>query len=97
LIKMLSTPVVWGKEYEMKKSLLLGALLLVALTSGCSSRGGSAAGGALGGAAVGAGAYEFSAHRQMQQLEDDYRAGKINKQEYEIRKNQIQKGSILQK
>ena len=81
----------------MKKSLLLGTLLLAALTSGCSSRGGSAAGGALGGAALGTGAYEFSAHRQMQQLEDDYKAGKINKQEYDIRKDQIKKGSLLQR
>lgn len=64
--------------------------------SGCASRGGSAAGGALGGAAVGVGAYEYNAHRQLQQLEDDYKAGKVNKQEYDIRKNQIEKGSILQ-
>ena len=81
----------------MKKSLLLGSMLLVALMSGCETRGGSAAGGALGGAALGAGAYEFSAHRQMQDLEADYKAGRINKQEYDIRKNQIEKGSIFQK
>lgn len=81
----------------MKKLLLLASLVLVVSMSGCSSRGGSAAGGALGGAAVGAGAYEFSAHRQMQQLDADYKAGRINKQEYNIRKDQIQKGSILQR
>ena len=76
----------------MKKLLLLGTLLFVALTSGCNSR---TAGGALGGAAVGAGAYEYNVHRQMQDLEADYKAGKINKQEYQIRKDQIQKGSVL--
>lgn len=81
----------------MKKSYVIGALLLVALTAGCSSRGGSAAGGALGGAAIGAGAYEYNAYRQMQQLDQDYKAGKMNKQEYEIRKNQIEKGSLFQK
>jgi len=81
----------------MKKLLLLVTMLLLASTSGCASRGGSAAGGALGGAAVGAGAYEYSAHRQMQELEADYKAGRINKQEYNIRKDQIQKGSILQR
>lgn len=80
----------------MKKLLLLGTLILVA-SSGCSSHGGSAAGGALGGAAVGAGAYEYSAHRQMEQLEADYKAGRMNKQEYEIRKDQIRKGSVLQR
>ena len=71
--------------------------LLAALVSGCASHEGSAVGGALGGAAVGVGAYEYSAHRQMQQLDADYKAGKINKQEYDIRKNQIEKGSLLQK
>jgi hypothetical protein len=80
----------------MKKLLLLGSLILVA-ASGCSSHGGSAVGGALGGAAIGAGAYEYSAHHQMQELENDYKAGRINRQEYNIRKDQIEKGSILQK
>ena len=80
----------------MKKFLLLAALLCVGL-SGCATRGGSAAGGALGGAALGAGAYEFNAHRQMEQLDADYKAGRINKQEYDIRKNQIEKGSLLQR
>jgi hypothetical protein len=82
-------------ELEMKKLLLVCTLILVASMSGCASRGGSAAGGALGGAAVGVGAYEYSAHRQMQQLEDDFKAGRINKQEYDIRRNQIEQGSLL--
>ncbi|HBG06514.1 MAG: hypothetical protein A2075_00585 [Geobacteraceae bacterium GWC2_58_44] len=79
----------------MKKLLLLGTMLFVGLASGCGSHGGSATGGALGGAAVGAGAYEYGAHRQMQQVESDYKAGRINKQEYDIRKDQIQRGSVL--
>ena len=81
----------------MKRIALLGAVLFVALAAGCETKGGSAAGGALGGAAVGVGGYEYSAHRQMQQIEDDYRAGRIDRREYEIRKNQIEKGSIFQK
>lgn len=79
----------------MKKLLLLGIILMAASTSGCASHEGSAAGGALGGAAVGAGAYEYNVHRQMQKLEDDYKAGRINKQEYNIRKDQIERGSVL--
>lgn len=79
----------------MKKLLVLGTLLVVPLMYGCSSRGGSAAGGALGGAAVGAGAYEYNVHRQMQDLESDYKAGRINRQEYNIRKDQLEKGSVL--
>jgi hypothetical protein len=53
----------------------------------------------LGGAAVGAGAtgagYEIQAYRQMQQLEEDYKAERISRKEYESRKAQIEKGSIL--
>lgn len=79
----------------MEKIILLFALLSLAIASGCASREGSAVGGALGGAAVGAGAYEYSSHRQMQQLEDDYKAGRIDKREYDIRKDQIKRGSIL--
>lgn len=81
----------------MKKLLLIVTAMSLALASGCASREGSAVGGALGGAAVGVGAYEYSAHRQMKQLEDDYKAGRIDRSEYEIRKNQIEKGSILQR
>lgn len=78
----------------MKKMLTMLALVAVAAT-GCASREGSAVGGALGGAAVGAGAYEYSSHRQMQDLERDYKAGRIDKREYDIRRSQIEKGSIL--
>ena len=81
----------------MKKLLLLFAVVPFAFAAGCESRAGSAVGGALGGAAVGVGAYEYSAHRQMEQLDADYKAGKINKREYEIRKDQIEKGSLFQK
>jgi hypothetical protein len=53
----------------------------------------------IGGAAVGAGAtgagYEYQAHRQMQRLEDDYKNKKISREEYEDRKKQIEKGSII--
>lgn len=81
----------------MKRSAIYAVLFLASLSWGCSTRGGSAAGGALGGAAVGAGAYEYSAHRQMRQVEDDYRAGRIDKREYDIRRNQIERGSLLQR
>jgi hypothetical protein len=53
----------------------------------------------IGGAAVGAGAagagYEYQAHRQMQQLEEDYKNRKISREEYEDRKKQIEKGSLI--
>ena len=59
---------------------------------GCSGKfwGGAAAG------AVGAGAaYEIQNKRQMDQLEEDYKNGKITREEYEARKRQIEKGSIF--
>lgn len=53
----------------------------------------------LGGAAVGAGAtgagYEVQAYRQMQKLEEDYKAERISRKEYEARKKQIEAGSII--
>jgi len=51
-------------------------------------------GTALGVLGTGAG-YEIQAKRQMDRLDDDYRSGRIDRREYEIRKSQIEKGSIL--
>ena len=68
-------------------------LMTVLLTSGCSSAfwGGGATG------AVGAGAgYEFNANQQMKRLDDDLKAGRIDQDEYDIRKDQIKRDSLLQ-
>jgi hypothetical protein len=54
----------------------------------------------LGGAAVGAGAtgagYEIQAKRQLDQLEEDYRAGRISREEYLARRRQIEEQSVIQ-
>ncbi|HXV80212.1 MAG TPA: hypothetical protein VEG60_10070 [Candidatus Binatia bacterium] len=73
------------------KKLMLALVLMMALgQSGCAF---------LGGAAVGAlgtsGGYEYNAYSKMEQLEDDYKNEKISRAEYESRKSQIEKGSIL--
>jgi hypothetical protein len=44
--------------------------------------------------ATGAG-YEYNAKRQMDRLDDDLRAGRINRDEYNDRKRQIERGSII--
>jgi hypothetical protein len=44
--------------------------------------------------ATGAG-YEINANRQMDRLEDDLRNERISRQEYESRKQQIERGSII--
>jgi hypothetical protein len=78
------------KEVEMKKLMLVLVLMVALGQSGCAF---------LGGAAVGAlgtsGGYEYNAHSKMNQLEDDYKAERISRKEYEARKSQIEKGSIL--
>jgi hypothetical protein len=52
-----------------------------------------------GGAAVGAlgagGGYEYQAKRQMDRLEDDRKAGRISREEYQDRKQQIERGSLI--
>jgi hypothetical protein len=47
------------------------------------------------GAGAAGGGYEYQAYRQMQQLEEDYKNRRISREEYEDRKKQIEKGSII--
>jgi hypothetical protein len=77
-------------EVEMKKIMLALAFLMVLGQSGCAFLGGAAV-GALGTSA----GYEINAHSKMNQLENDYKAERISRKEYEARKSQIEKGSIL--
>lgn len=73
----------------MKKYLWL--VMLASLTQwGCEFLGGAA----VGGLATGAG-YEINANRQMDRLEDDYRRGRMSREEYQDRKRQVERGSIL--
>jgi len=73
----------------MKKYLLL--IMLASLTQwGCEFLGGAA----VGGLATGAG-YEINANRQMDRLEEDFRRERISRGEYEERKRQIERGSII--
>jgi hypothetical protein len=78
------------EEVEMKQLMLVLVMLVGLGQAGCEF---------IGGAAVGAGAtgvgYEYNAYRQMQQLEEDYKAERISRQEYEERKKQIEAGSII--
>jgi hypothetical protein len=74
----------------MNKVILAVALLVGLTQSGCAFLGGAA----LGSLATGAG-YEVNAHSQMEKLEADYKAERISRREYEARKAQIEKGSII--
>jgi hypothetical protein len=67
---------------------MVGALLAV----GCSTD--FWGGGATGAAGAGAG-YELNARRQIDKLDEDLRQGRINQAEYDIRKDQIRRGSLV--
>ncbi len=81
----------------MKGTMLVVILLAWFGLSACSSSWGSAGLGAIGGAAVGAGSYEYHMRTQMERVEQDYKDGKIEKSEYEIRMDQIKRDSFFQK
>ena len=79
------------------KKILLTAMLIFSLVicGSCESRWGSAGLGAAGGAVAAGGGYEYVIDREMKKVEQDYKDGKIDQREYEIRKDQIQRMSIL--
>ena len=74
----------------MKKLMLVLVIFAGLGQGGCAFLGGAA----LGAGATGAG-YEYQAYRQMEKLEADYKAERISRKEYESRKSQIEKGSII--
>jgi osmotically-inducible protein OsmY len=76
-----------------KRQFITAALLASSLGfGGCSPAfWGGAAAGVLG---TGAG-YEVQSKRQMDRLDDDLRSGRIERREYEQRKEQIERGSII--
>jgi hypothetical protein len=74
----------------MTKLMLILVLMLGVAQSGCAFLGGAAV-GALGTSA----GYEINAKSKMDQLEDDYKNEKISRREYEARKSQLEKGSII--
>jgi hypothetical protein len=76
----------------MKKAFYAVAICGALAQWGCSpSFWGGAAAGVLG---TGAG-YEYQAKRQMDRLEDDRKSGRISREEYQDRKQQIERGSVI--
>ena len=73
----------------MKKYILL--VLLASTTQWCCEFLGGAAFGCL---ATGAG-YGYNAKRQMDRLDEDLRNERISRREYEERRQQIERGSII--
>jgi hypothetical protein len=79
----------------MRRLVLLLMLLAMFMISGCGGKAGSAGLGAVGGAAIGAGGYEYHLKRQMNRVEEDFKEGRIDQREYEIRKDQIDRDSLI--
>ena len=75
----------------MNKSIGLMLILIGVAFAGCS--GAFWGGTGTGVAATGAG-YELRAREEMNRVESDYKNGKIDQKEYEIRKDQIKRGSL---
>jgi hypothetical protein len=72
--------------------LCLGLLFM----AGCSTKTGAGfLGGALGAGAAGGG-YELHLKNQKDRVEEDFKAKRIDKREYEIRMDQISRDSLLQ-
>ena len=67
----------------------------LATVTGCATKGGSAAAGAGGGAFGAAIGYELKAKHELKQLERDFERGKISEVEYEARKKQVKRGSLV--
>ncbi len=73
----------------MNAKLVLALVLSFAAMSACSTR------EVVSGAAGGAGGYELANKRAMDQLREDYEAGRINQDEYERRKEEIESRSAV--
>jgi hypothetical protein len=74
----------------MKK--MIPVVILGLVVCGCS---GKFWGGLAGGAAGTSAGYELKARQQIKALDDDLKSGRIDQKEYDIRKNQIERGSLV--
>ena len=76
----------------MNKVISLITIIALLGLVGCSGKFWAGAGGG----ALGAGAgYELNLERQMDRIEDDLRDGKIDQNEFDIRKSQIERDSLI--
>ena len=79
----------------MKKFTCVTVVVCALVFAGCSSNWGSAGLGAVGGAAASAGGYEYHLKKQKERVEKEFKDGTIDEREYEIRKDQIERDSLL--
>ena len=77
---------------SIQLSLSIAILAASLLAAGCSS---DSLGGAALGAGVVGGAYEYQNKQAIDDLERDYRDGRISRSEYSRRRNEIEDRSII--
>lgn len=78
----------------MRKALIPLVVAGVAVgVAGCSTR--TVVGGVVGAGAA-AGGYELNIKRQMDRIENDLSSGAITQEEFDIRKDQIGRDSLIQ-
>lgn len=76
----------------MAKTLVSIGVLLAAVTAvGCSSKAGNVA---VGAGAAGA-AYEYSNKRSVDKLDEEMKAGRISREEYDRRRKEIEDKSVV--
>jgi len=76
----------------MKTTRLAGIMVVTILLAGCTNAG---IGGVVGAGAA-AGGYELHLKRQLNRIEADLASGAIGQQEFDIRKDQISRDSLIQ-
>jgi hypothetical protein len=79
----------------MKRIFIILMIIFSLALMGCESRLGTAGLGAAGGAAAGAGGYEWKMNQEMSRIEEERRQGRMSQEEFEIRRDQIHRMSIL--
>jgi len=83
--------IVQGVDTMAKAFFSFGLLLTVFVTVGCSSKAGNVAVGAGAAGAV----YEYSNKRSVDKLDEDVKAGKITREEYDRRRKEIEDKSLV--
>ncbi len=76
----------------MRNFIAASLVLAMVGVTGCST--GNALSGAAG-AAVGAGSYEYHLKRMKDRVQEDFDAKKIDRREYDIRMDQIDRDSVF--
>lgn len=80
---------------HVARTMMVVVVVALAL-AGCASKAGTGVLGGVVGAGAAGGGYELHLKSQKNRVEEDFKAGRIDKREYDIRIDQIKRDSLLQ-